>query len=53
MRPIAKARKVFARIAVKKIGCSGVEVVQFLGVTTSAVNRLAVSKELDEVKVYT
>jgi len=53
MRPIAKARKIFARIAVKKMGYSGAEVARFLGVTTSAVNRLAVSKELDEVKMYT
>jgi hypothetical protein len=31
---------------------SGAEVPRFLGVTTSAVNRLAVSEELAEVKDY-
>lgn len=51
-RNIVKARKLFCQIAVKKMGYSGAEVARFLGVTTSAVNRLAVSKELPEVKKY-
>jgi len=52
-RPIAKARRLFAQIAVKKMGYSGAEAARFLGVTTSAVNRLAASEEIDEVKNYT
>jgi predicted transcriptional regulator len=34
------------------MGYSGAEVARFLGVTTSAVNRLAVSEELPEVRKY-
>jgi len=52
-KPIAKARRLFAQIAVKKMGYSGAETARFLGVTTSAVNRMADSEELDEVKSYT
>ena len=49
-RPIAKARKLFTQIAVRKMGYSGAKAARFLGVTTSAVNRLATSDELDEVE---
>jgi len=52
MRPVAKARRLFAQIAVRKMGYSGAEAARFLGVTTSAVTRLAASKEIDEVKTY-
>jgi len=52
-RPITKARRLFALIAVKKMGYSGAEAARFLGVTTSAVNRLAASEETDELKTYT
>ena len=52
-RPVAKARRLFAQIAVKKMGYSGAEAARFLGVTTSAVNRLAASEELEEVKTHT
>jgi hypothetical protein len=34
------------------MGYSGAEVVRFLGVTTAAVNRLAVSPELPQVRKY-
>jgi predicted transcriptional regulator len=34
------------------MGYSGAEVARFLGVTTSAVNRLAVSEELPEFRKY-
>ena len=51
-RPVAKARRLFAQIAVKKMGYSGAEAARFLGVTTSAVNRLAASKETDEMKTF-
>jgi hypothetical protein len=34
------------------MGYSGAEVARYLGVTTSAVNRLAVSEELPDLKQY-
>lgn len=40
-RPIVQARRRFCQLAVKEMGYSGAEVARFLGVTTSAVNRLA------------
>ena len=36
----------------KKMGYSRAQVARFLGITTSAVNRLAVSDELPEVEKY-
>jgi len=39
---------VFCQVAVKSMGYSGAEVARYLGVTTSSVNRLAVSDELPE-----
>ncbi|MFC1816035.1 hypothetical protein ACFL0M_08840 [Thermodesulfobacteriota bacterium] len=52
VRAVVKARRVFCQVVVKKMGYSGAEVARFLGVTTSAVNRLAVSEELPEIKKY-
>ena len=49
---VVKARKLFCQIAVKKMGYSGAEVARFLGVTTSAVNRLANTEELSDVGRY-
>jgi len=51
-RTIAKARRLFSQIAVKKMGYSGAEVARFLGVTTSAVNRLAATSELQDMVKY-
>ena len=48
----AKSRRIFSQIAVKKMGYSGADVARFLGINTSAVNRLAVSDELPEVEKY-
>lgn len=45
-RQIVRARKLFVRIAVCKMGYSGAEIARFLGVSTSAVNRSASSEEL-------
>jgi hypothetical protein len=39
-------------VAVKGMGYSGAEVARFLGVTTSSVNRLAVSEEPPEYKKF-
>jgi len=46
---VARARKIFCQVVVKKAGYSGAEAARFLGVSTSAVNRLANEDELPEV----
>lgn len=51
-RRIVKARRLFCQLAVKEMGYSGAEVARFLGITTSAVNRLAASEQLPEVRRY-
>ncbi len=51
-RQAVKSRRVFCQIAVKKMGYSGADVARFLGINTSAVNRLAVSDELSRVEKY-
>jgi hypothetical protein len=51
-RRIVKSRKIFCQIALKKMGYSGADVARFLGINTSAVNRLAASDELPEVEKY-
>lgn len=47
-----KARRLLSQIAVKKMGYSGADVARFLGVTTSAVNRLVASEELPDLSRY-
>jgi len=51
-RRVVKTRRIFCQTAVKKMGYSGADVARFLGITTSAVNRLAVSGELPEIEQY-
>ena len=51
-RKVVRCRRIFSQIAVKKMGYSGAHVARYLGITTSAVNRLAVSEELPETKEY-
>ena len=51
-RRVVKTRRIFCQIAVKKMGYSGADVARFLGISTSAVNRLAVSDELPEIEQY-
>ena len=51
-REVVKSRRIFCQIAVMKMGYSGADVARFLGINTSAVNRLAVSDELLEVEKY-
>jgi putative transposase len=46
-RRISQARKMFCQKAVKEMRYPGAEVARYLGVTTSAVNRLAHSKKTD------
>ncbi len=50
-RRVVKSRKIFCQIA-EKMGYSGADVACFLGINTSAVNRLAVSDELPEIEKY-
>jgi hypothetical protein len=47
-----KGRRMFCQLAVGKMGYPGAEVARFLGVTTSAVNRLVVSEEVSDLKKY-
>jgi hypothetical protein len=51
-RQVANARKLFCQLAVGKMRYPGAEVARFLGVTSSAVNRLVNDKELPELKKY-
>ncbi len=47
-----RARRIMCQLAVRKWGYSGAEVARFLGVTTSAVNRLAASDEAPDLTKY-
>jgi len=44
-REVVRARRLFCQLAIRKMGYPGAEVARFLGVTTSSVNRQAVSQE--------
>ena len=49
---VVRARRLLCKVAVHGLGYAGAAVARFLGVTTSSVNRLAVSDELPEVPRY-
>lgn len=51
-RKVVRARRIFCRLAVVKMGYPGAEVARYLGVSTSAVNRLAVSNKMPDLKNY-
>lgn len=51
-KQVVKGRKIFCRLAVKEMGYSGTAVAGYPGVTTSAVNRLALSEEPPVLKKY-
>ncbi len=51
-RSVVGARKVFCRVAVKRLGYTGAAVARFLGVTTSSVNRYASSEEVGNLDQY-
>jgi putative transposase len=51
-KEVVRSRRIFCQIAVKRMGYSGAEIARFLGITTSAVNRLAVSDELQDLEKY-
>ncbi len=51
-REVVRARRLFCQLAIGRMGYPGAEVARFLGVTTSSVNRLAVSEEVADLKKY-
>jgi len=51
-KEVVRARKLFCQLVVGKMGYPGAEVARFLGVTTSAVNRLVVSREAANLTKY-
>lgn len=51
-REVVRGRRVFCQLAVRRMGYSGAEVARYLGVTASAVNRLAVSGKEAELQKY-
>ncbi|MDY6972587.1 MAG: hypothetical protein SV775_09695, partial [Thermodesulfobacteriota bacterium] len=51
-RDAVKCRKIFCQIAVRKMGYSKADVGRFLGITASAVNRLAASDVLPDTEKY-
>lgn len=51
-RELVKARRLFCQLAIGRMGYPGAEVARFLGVTTSSVNRLAVSEEVANLTKY-
>ncbi len=51
-REVVRARRLFCQLAIGRMGYPGAEVARFLGVTTSSVNRLAVSEEVAHIRKY-
>lgn len=51
-RSVVKSRRLFCQVSVKRMGYSGADVARFLGITTSAANRLAASAELHGIEKY-
>ena len=51
-REVVRARRLFCQLAIGRMGYPGAEVARYLGVTTSSVNRLAVSEEVGDLTRY-
>jgi hypothetical protein len=51
-KEVIRVRRIFCQLAVRRMGHPGAEVARYLGVTTSAVNRLAASEESRELLRY-
>ena len=51
-REVARARRLVCQLAIGRMGYPGAEVARFHGVTTSSVNRLAVSEEVGNLTKY-
>jgi hypothetical protein len=51
-RAVVRGRKLLSQIAIRKLRYSGAEVARYLGISTSAVNKMANLEELPEIKSY-
>jgi hypothetical protein len=51
-KQVVRTRRMIFQLAIGKMGYPGAEVARFLGVTTSSVNRLAVSQEGSNLTKY-
>ena len=51
-KEVIRVRRIFCQLAVRRMGYPGAEVARYLGVTTSAVTRLAASQESRELFKY-
>ena len=51
-KEVIRVRKIFCQLTVRRMGYPRAEVARYLGVTTSAVNRLAASEESWELRKY-
>ena len=51
-REVVRVRRMFCQLAIGKMGYPGAKVARYLGVTTSSVNRLAVSEEAGNLTKY-
>ena len=51
-KDVVRSRRIFCQLSVKRMGYSGAEIARFLGITTSGVNRLAASEELQDLEKY-
>ena len=50
MKKVVKVRKIFCQLTVNKMGYTGADVARFLGISTSAVNRMATSAEMPDLE---
>ena len=51
-REIVRVRRLFCQLAVKRLGFSGAEAARYLGITSSAVNRMAGTEKVAKVDHY-
>jgi len=51
-REVVRARRLFCQLAIGRMSYPGAEVARYLGVTTSSVNRLAVTEEVGNLTKY-
>jgi len=51
-KSVVRSRRIFCQLAVKRMGYCGAKIARFLGTTTSAVNRIAASDELQDLEKY-
>lgn len=51
-KDVVRSRRIFCQLSVKRMRYPGAEIARFLGITTSAVNRLASSVDFDDLEKY-